>query len=101
MISGWRRHGSCATWKFDWLKAMPPPAGTDLKGHMRSQAEWLAASGYASRPKDFDELIGILDGEIRLLTPTDPEGAGEDSLARRASEEPSESSLARRAKGGE
>ena len=28
----------------------------------------------ASRPKDFDDLIRILDGEIRLITPTDPEG---------------------------
>ena len=25
-------------------------------------------------PKDFDDLIRILDGEIRLITPTDPEG---------------------------
>src|SRR5262249_13990373 len=48
--------------------------GTDLKGHMRSQQELLAASGYASRPRDFDELLRILDSELRLLTPTDPEG---------------------------
>jgi hypothetical protein len=32
------------------------------------------ASGYASRPKDFDDLLRILDSEIRLITPTDPEG---------------------------
>ena len=42
---------------------------------MRSHAELLDASGYASRPKDFDDLIRILDSEIRLITPTDPEGA--------------------------
>ena len=41
---------------------------------MRSHAELLEASGYASRPKDFDDLIRILDSEIRLITPTDPEG---------------------------
>src|SRR5205807_1378751 len=35
----------------------------------------LEASGYGSRPKDFDDLIRILDSEIRLITPTDPEGA--------------------------
>ena len=34
----------------------------------------LEASGYGSRPKDFDDLIRILDSEIRLITPTDPEG---------------------------
>src|SRR5262249_29235870 len=62
------------------LKALLPEAGTDLKGQMRSHAELLQASGYASRPKDFDDLIRLLDGEIRLLTPTDPagkEGAGD------------------------
>jgi formylglycine-generating enzyme required for sulfatase activity len=56
------------------LKALLPPSGTDIKGHLRSHGELLAASGYAIRPKEFDDLIRILDGEIRLLTPTDPEG---------------------------
>ncbi len=61
------------------LKALLPESGTDIKGHMRSYAELLEASGYASRPKDFDDLVRILDGEIRLITPTDPEGkAGAD-----------------------
>ena len=44
---------------------------------MRSYAELLEASGYGSRPKDFDDLIRILDSEIRLITPTDPEGREE------------------------
>jgi serine/threonine protein kinase/formylglycine-generating enzyme required for sulfatase activity len=56
------------------LKALLPQAGTDIKGHMRSQQELLEASGYASRPRDFDDLVRILDSELRLLTPTDPEG---------------------------
>jgi serine/threonine protein kinase/formylglycine-generating enzyme required for sulfatase activity len=56
------------------LKALLPAGGTDIKGHMRSQQELLGASGYAGCPRDFDELIRILDGELRLLTPTDPEG---------------------------
>src|SRR5262245_3795240 len=59
------------------LKALLPEAGTDLKGHMRSQPELLEASGYANRPKGFAELLRILDGELRLITPTDPEGAEE------------------------
>ena len=59
------------------LKALLPESGTDIKGHMRSHAELLEASGYASRPKDFDDLIRILDSEIRLITPTDPEGKEE------------------------
>jgi serine/threonine protein kinase/formylglycine-generating enzyme required for sulfatase activity len=62
------------------LKALLPESGSDIKGHMRSYDELLEASGYAKRPKDFDDLVRILDGEIRLITPTDPEGK-EDASA--------------------
>ena len=56
------------------LKALLPEAGTDIKGQMRSESYLRDASGYASRPADFSNLIRILDGELRLITPTDPEG---------------------------
>src|SRR5262249_5648467 len=56
------------------LKALLPQAGTDIRGHMRSQQELLEASGYLHRPKDFEELLRVLDSETRLITPTDPEG---------------------------
>jgi serine/threonine protein kinase/formylglycine-generating enzyme required for sulfatase activity len=56
------------------LKALLPETGTDIKGQMRSRQELLEASGYASRPGDFDDLIHILDPELRLITPTDREG---------------------------
>src|SRR5437660_714041 len=56
------------------LKALLPETGTDIKGNMRSQEDLLAASGYAARPRDFDTLLRILDSELRLITPTDPEG---------------------------
>ena len=64
------------------LKVLLPETGSDLKGHMRSYAELLEASGYGNRPTDFDDLIRILDNEIRLITPTDPEGkdANSDSV---------------------
>ena len=57
------------------LKALLPESGTDIKGQMRSRQELLEASGYANRPRDFDDLIHILDPELRLITPTDPEGS--------------------------
>jgi serine/threonine protein kinase len=60
------------------LKDLLPDSGTDIKGYMRSHAELLEASGYGNRPKDFDDLIRILDSEIRLITPTDPEGKDAD-----------------------
>jgi hypothetical protein len=61
------------------LKTLLPESGTDIKGHMRPYAELLDASGYASRPRDFDDLIRILDSELRLITPTDPEGQNTES----------------------
>ncbi len=56
------------------LRALLPNSGTDIKGEMKSRDELLAASGYANRPKDFDDLIRILDSEIRLITPHRPRG---------------------------
>jgi serine/threonine protein kinase/formylglycine-generating enzyme required for sulfatase activity len=67
----------------DVLRALLPESGTDLKGRMRSYAELLEASGYGNRPSEFDGLIHILDSEIRLITPTDPESKDE---GRRTSE---------------
>jgi serine/threonine protein kinase/formylglycine-generating enzyme required for sulfatase activity len=54
------------------LTALLPESGANIKGHMRSYAELLEASGYAGRPRDFDDLLRILDSEIRLITPIDP-----------------------------
>jgi hypothetical protein len=56
------------------LKALLPRTGTDIKGQMRSDAELRQASGYAGQPREFDELVRILDHDLRLITPTDPEG---------------------------
>jgi serine/threonine protein kinase/formylglycine-generating enzyme required for sulfatase activity len=59
------------------LQALLPEAGSDIKGHLRSEAELRAVSGYAGRARDFDDLLRILDSELRLITPTDPEGKDE------------------------
>ena len=61
------------------LNALLPELGTDIKGHMRSHAELLAASGYQDQTPAFADLLRILDGELRLITPTDPEGHGSQS----------------------
>ncbi|WP_165232653.1 bifunctional serine/threonine-protein kinase/formylglycine-generating enzyme family protein [Aquisphaera insulae] len=55
------------------LKALLPHTGTDIKGRMRPESELREASGYSGRPRDFADLMEILDGELRLITPTDPE----------------------------
>jgi hypothetical protein len=50
------------------LKALLPESGTDIKGQMISRHDLLEASGYAKRPREFDDLIRILDPELRLMS---------------------------------
>jgi serine/threonine protein kinase/formylglycine-generating enzyme required for sulfatase activity len=55
------------------LRALLPESGSDIKGNLRSQEELLQASGYTNAD-DFYRLTRILDGELRLITPSDPQG---------------------------
>lgn len=60
------------------LNALMPEMGTDIKGCMRSSDELRDASGYADRQREFGELVHILDSELRLITPADPESVEAD-----------------------
>ena len=51
------------------LQLLLPDRAREIKGQQRSRDELLAASGYASRPGDFAELLRLLDGHLRLITP--------------------------------
>ena len=66
-------------------RASPPPEGRPggaqspaaRSRHRHQGPDAVAAgaaggSGYADRPRDFDDLIRILDGELRLITPDRP-----------------------------
>jgi len=57
------------------LKALLPETGSNIKGNMRSYEELLEVSGYGSRPREFDELIRTLNSDLRLITPSEPEGS--------------------------
>ena len=57
------------------LKALLPDAGTDIKGQMQPAERLLECSGYTTRPDDFRDLLQILNRELRLITPTEPEEA--------------------------
>ena len=63
------------------LKALLPEGKSEIRGHRRSRRELIEAAAYARRPKDFDELIRILDSEVRLLTPVDPEALDNGEVA--------------------
>jgi len=51
------------------LAALIPESG-NLKDSAKTKSELLRVSNYTTRPKDFDDLMLLLDVELRLLTPT-------------------------------
>ena len=56
------------------LQALLSEGASGIKGAMRSYDELLAVSGYADNPHEFDVLLRILDSDLRLITPTEPDG---------------------------
>jgi serine/threonine protein kinase len=67
------------------LQELLPNRDSDIRGHMRTRSQLLDASGYGTRSEYFDTLIRMLDDELRLITPTDPESMEGDE--RRAPDE--------------
>jgi serine/threonine protein kinase/formylglycine-generating enzyme required for sulfatase activity len=66
------------------LKALLPETNADIKGRMRSVEDLRAVSGYADRPAEFADLIRLLDSELRLITPVDPEGSVDEEVSEHA-----------------
>jgi eukaryotic-like serine/threonine-protein kinase len=60
------------------LRAMLSEQSIKLKGQVRPYRELLEASGYSRSPEEFDRLVGILDEQLRLITPVDAEGLEEN-----------------------
>ncbi len=67
------------------LKCLLPERGSEIKGYVRAESELRAASGYADKPREFADLLRILDAELRLITPTEPEQEAHASSASSAS----------------
>lgn len=55
------------------LSKLLPERGAAIKGHMVARDRLLDASGYAERPDDFEELMTLLDHQLRIVTPADPD----------------------------
>ncbi len=62
------------------LAVLLPESGTDIKGNLRTVEQLRAASGYAAKPQAFEELLRILDGQLRLITPVDVEESGQPAV---------------------
>ncbi len=70
------------------LKALLPESSSDLKGRLRPASMLQQAAGYADRPSDFNELIHILDNELRMVTPIDTLAVEVEGEAASVPEEP-------------
>lgn len=61
------------------LKALLPESGTDIRGRMQPASKLLEVSGYANRKGDFRSLIELLEREVRLIAPTEPDEESSDA----------------------
>ena len=55
------------------LRALLPSSGSSIKGGMLSLEDLKEVSTYANKPRDFDQLLQLLDSDLRLITPTTQE----------------------------
>ena len=63
------------------LNSLLPETGTDIKGNMKSYIELSDTANYTGRTKEMRELLRMLDRELRLITPTDPDDNVPDAEA--------------------
>jgi serine/threonine protein kinase/energy-coupling factor transporter ATP-binding protein EcfA2 len=64
------------------LSALLPASGTDIKGSMQSVDSLKKAAGYEDKPREFEELLEILDKNLRLITPVDDSSGSEPGTKR-------------------
>jgi hypothetical protein len=64
------------------LSALLPASGTDIKGSMQSVDSLKKAAGYEDKPREFEELLEILDKNLRLITPVDDSSGSETGTQR-------------------
>jgi formylglycine-generating enzyme required for sulfatase activity len=73
------------------LAALLPGPGANIKGALRSREELCAAASYAGRPDEFQALLRILDVDLRLITPSEPEEKDEGGRMKDEPENPDKS----------
>ena len=65
----------------DLLRALLPPPGSAIRGAARTADELREAVGAGLDPRAFDELLGLLDRDARLIAPMGEEPEGEPAAA--------------------
>ena len=62
------------------LQALLPDLGMGIKGGRKSEFELLKSSGVEGAPDRFGRLISMLDGDLRMITPTVSEDVEGESV---------------------
>lgn len=70
------------------LRALLPPSGTDIKACTRTASELATAAKYSTKSNEFQQLIGILEEETRLITPVDSDRVTEHEIAQSHTDDP-------------
>ena len=68
------------------LKELLPSPESNIKGNMQSYDQLLKVSGYGDQHGKFEEVLRVLNSEVRLITPAEATGA--DSEAGQSEEGP-------------
>ena len=68
------------------LAALLPDSNIDIRGNMQSRSELAHQSGYTNRPQAFADVLRVLDNDLRLISPTNPDGNIQDQDSQTASE---------------
>lgn len=61
------------------LRSLLPETDSEIKKHAQSIEQLRHISGYENQPREFAELLRILDQETRLISPTDPFDTDDDA----------------------
>jgi serine/threonine protein kinase/formylglycine-generating enzyme required for sulfatase activity len=64
------------------LAILLPSIGTDIRGSLQSAVTLQKAAGYDQKPREFQDLLAILDKNLRLITPADDSSGADGSTSR-------------------
>ena len=79
------RHSVYRSQLIKTLEELLPSPGVEIKGAMCSTQQLAEATGMRASSSDFKTILRILDSELRLITPAEPDGEFEESSEHRKS----------------
>ena len=76
------KHRFCRNQMIKILEQLLPGQGVEIKGSLSSRKELAQAAGMSHSSPEFKSVLSILDNELRLISPTNPDGEFSDASQR-------------------